>query len=146
MSPQEEQALTTQESGRVTNKSGNHLRDLQPQARRAAYAVGRRATPRGRGGPQMPTSSENHTEKRSYSPSRWLTIREIAADLDISLSTAYKWSARGEPWFPRTIRLHNGDLRIRGDWYDTWLCNLERNPQTPGAVPAPLTSKAMRAD
>ena len=54
MSPQEEQALTTQESGRVTNKSGNHLRDLQPQARRAAYPVGRRATRPGPGARKCP--------------------------------------------------------------------------------------------
>ncbi len=26
---------------------------------------------------------------------RWLSIREIAADLGVSSSTAYKWSARG---------------------------------------------------
>ena len=33
---------------------------------------------------------------------RWLSIREIAADLGVSSSTAYKWSARGAPWFPRS--------------------------------------------
>lgn len=31
---------------------------------------------------------------------RWLSIREIAADLGVSSSTAYKWSARGVPWSP----------------------------------------------
>ena len=29
--------------------------------------------------------------------SRWLSIREIAADLGVSSSTSYKWSARGAP-------------------------------------------------
>jgi predicted DNA-binding transcriptional regulator AlpA len=57
---------------------------------------------------------------------RWLRIREIAGDLGVSTSTAYKWSARGSPWFPRSIRLQNGDIRVRSDWYETWLGELER--------------------
>lgn len=57
---------------------------------------------------------------------RWLSIRQIAADLGVSLSTAYKWSARGEPWFPRSIRLKNGDIRVRRDWYEVWLSALEQ--------------------
>jgi len=57
---------------------------------------------------------------------RWLSIRQIAADLGISSSTAYKWSAHGEPWFPRSIRLHNGDIRVRRDWYDAWLSEMEQ--------------------
>ncbi len=57
---------------------------------------------------------------------RWLSIRQIADDLGVSPHTAYKWSARGEPWFPRTIRLRNGDIRVRRDWYETWLSKLEQ--------------------
>jgi len=56
---------------------------------------------------------------------RWLSIREIAADLGVSASTAYKWSARGGPWFPRSIRLRNGDIRVRRDWYEQWLAEQE---------------------
>ncbi len=56
---------------------------------------------------------------------RWLSIRQIADDLGVSHHTAYKWSARGEPWFPRTIRLRNGDIRVRRDWYEDWLVTLE---------------------
>ncbi len=52
---------------------------------------------------------------------RWITIREIADDLVVSTSTAYKWSARGSPWFPQAIRLRNGDVRVRRDWYEAWL-------------------------
>lgn len=52
---------------------------------------------------------------------RWMTIRQIAADLAVSPSTVYKWSARGQPWFPRAIRLRNGDVRVRRDWYEAWL-------------------------
>jgi len=57
---------------------------------------------------------------------RWLSIREIAADLAVSSSTAYKWSARGAPWFLRSIRLCNGDIRVRRDWYEAWLGELEQ--------------------
>ncbi len=57
---------------------------------------------------------------------RWLSIREIAADLGVSTSTAYKWSARRAPWFPRSIRLRNGDIRVRRDWYEKWLGELEQ--------------------
>ena len=57
--------------------------------------------------------------------SRWLSIRQIAVDLGVSTSTAYKWSSRGRPWFPRSIRLHNGDIRVRHDWYEDWLAKLE---------------------
>ena len=60
------------------------------------------------------------------SDARWLSIRQIAVDLGVSSSTAYKWSARGVPWFPRTIRLHNGDIRVRRDWYEQWLAALEQ--------------------
>jgi len=60
------------------------------------------------------------------SEARWLSIRQIAGDLGVSTSTAYKWSARGAPWFPRCIRLRNGDIRVRWDWYETWLAELEQ--------------------
>jgi predicted DNA-binding transcriptional regulator AlpA len=60
------------------------------------------------------------------SEARWLSIRQIASDLNVSTSTAYKWSARGGPWFPRSIRLRNGELRVRWDWYETWLGELEQ--------------------
>ncbi|MGH9303834.1 MAG: helix-turn-helix transcriptional regulator [Acidimicrobiales bacterium] len=56
---------------------------------------------------------------------RWLCIRQIAEELAISPSTAYKWSARGLPWFPRSIRLRNGDIRVRHDGYDAWFVAME---------------------
>jgi len=60
------------------------------------------------------------------SEARWLSIRQIAGDLGVSTSTAYKWSARGAPWFPPSIRLRNGEIRVRWDWYETWLGELEQ--------------------
>jgi hypothetical protein len=38
-----------------------------------------------------PSASNRHGVE---SQSRWISIREIAADLGVSTSTAYKWSAR----------------------------------------------------
>lgn len=52
---------------------------------------------------------------------RWLGIKDIAADLGVSVHTVYKWSARGEPDFPPVIRLRNGELRVRRDRYESWL-------------------------
>ena len=57
---------------------------------------------------------------------RWLSVGDIAVDLGVSKSTVYKWSARGRPWFPRSIRLRNGDLRVRRDWYEAWLTEMEQ--------------------
>jgi len=57
---------------------------------------------------------------------RWISVHEIAQDLGVSGSTVYKWSARGRPWFPRSIRLRNGDIRVRRDWYEDWLSGLEQ--------------------
>jgi predicted DNA-binding transcriptional regulator AlpA len=71
----------------------------------------------------LPTTGER---RRIASDARWLSIRQIAGDLGVSSSTAYKWSARGMPWFPRSIRLHNGDIRVRRDWYELWLAALEQ--------------------
>ena len=34
--------------------------------------------------------------------------------------------SRGAPWFPRSIRLRNGDIHVRRDWYETWLGELEQ--------------------
>jgi len=49
-----------------------------------------------------------------------------AQDLPSLLATAYKWSARGAPWFPRSIRRQNSGIRVRSDWYETRLEELER--------------------
>jgi predicted DNA-binding transcriptional regulator AlpA len=57
---------------------------------------------------------------------RWWSIPDIAEDLGVSINTAYKWSSRGQPDFPRTVRLRNGAVRVRDDWYEEWLSRLER--------------------
>lgn len=54
---------------------------------------------------------------------RWLTVREFADEVGVSISTAYKWSAAGthSGRFPRHTKLPNGSIRIRRDWLDDWM-------------------------
>jgi len=54
---------------------------------------------------------------------RWLTVREFADELGVSISTVYKWSAAGaaSERFPRHTKLPNGSIRIRRDWLDDWM-------------------------
>lgn len=64
--------------------------------------------------------------KSTRSPAgRWYGPEDIAEDLGVSLSTVRKWCARGEPYFPRSIRLPNGRVRVQEDWYEEWLASLE---------------------
>lgn len=61
----------------------------------------------------------------SAPPRRWFGLEEIADDLGVSLSTVQKWSARRPPHFPRSIRLPNGRIRVKAEWYEEWLAALE---------------------
>jgi excisionase family DNA binding protein len=63
------------------------------------------------------------TRPSAPAPGRWLTLRQIADDLGVTMSTVYRWQARGEPWFPRTVRLGR-QVRVRTDWYADWLDRL----------------------
>lgn len=54
---------------------------------------------------------------------RHLTIAELCDELGIARSTFYDWRAKGAA--PRSIRLPNGELRIRRTDLDTWLITLE---------------------
>lgn len=56
---------------------------------------------------------------------RWWSIQDIAADLGVSIATTYKWSSRGQPDFPRSVRLQNGAIRVRNDCYEEWLSRME---------------------
>lgn len=40
-------------------------------------------------------ATDRPTPSRPPSTSRWISIRQIAEDLSVSSSTAYKWLARG---------------------------------------------------
>lgn len=73
--------------------------------------------------PSAPARERSSTRRPG---GRWWSIQDIAADLGVSINTAYKWSSRGQPDFPRTVRLRNGAVRVRDDWYEEWLNRLEK--------------------
>lgn len=59
---------------------------------------------------------------RQRSNSRYLTIEDVCADLDIARSTFYDWRAKRKA--PPCLKLPNGDLRIRRTDYEEWLATL----------------------
>lgn len=59
----------------------------------------------------------------SSRPSRFVTIPELCADLEITRSTFYDWRAKRKA--PRCRKLPNGEIRIDRDVYEAWLATLE---------------------
>lgn len=53
----------------------------------------------------------------------YFTIPEVIAVLRIPRSTFYRWRQLGRG--PRSIKLPNGDVRIRRSDLEHWLCDLE---------------------
>ncbi|WP_425581534.1 helix-turn-helix transcriptional regulator [Streptomyces stramineus] len=56
-------------------------------------------------------------------PDEKLTVKEVIGDLRIAPSTFYRWRRLGKA--PRSIKLPNGDVRIRRSEYDRWLAERE---------------------
>ena len=54
-------------------------------------------------------------------PDRLLSMEELSEQLDTSMHTLYKWSRRGQPYFPRRVRLPNNEIRVRSRDLDAWL-------------------------
>jgi excisionase family DNA binding protein len=54
---------------------------------------------------------------------RHLTIAELCAELGVARSTFYDWRAKGAA--PRSMKLPNGEVRIRRADLDAWLTTLE---------------------
>ncbi|GGS74686.1 hypothetical protein GCM10010270_53000 [Streptomyces violaceus] len=52
-----------------------------------------------------------------------LTIKEVLADLKVAPATFYRWRQLGKA--PRSIKLPNGDVRIRRSEYERWLAERE---------------------
>ncbi|GAQ73820.1 helix-turn-helix transcriptional regulator [Streptomyces reticuliscabiei] len=52
-----------------------------------------------------------------------LTVAEILTDLKVAPSTFYRWRQLGKA--PRSIKLPNGDVRIRRSEYERWLAERE---------------------
>lgn len=53
---------------------------------------------------------------------RWLNMEQVCDAVGVSPRTLEKWRARGVG--PRMVRLPNGSLRTREDWFQDWLDNL----------------------
>ncbi|QCX79099.1 Helix-turn-helix domain protein [Streptomyces sp. YIM 121038] len=52
-----------------------------------------------------------------------LTVQEVIEDLRVAASTFYRWRQLGKA--PRSIKLPNGDVRIRRSEYERWLAERE---------------------
>ncbi|MFC9844882.1 helix-turn-helix transcriptional regulator [Streptomyces sp. NPDC060223] len=52
-----------------------------------------------------------------------LTVAEVITDLKVAPSTFYRWRQLGKG--PRSIKLPNGDVRIRRSEYERWLAERE---------------------
>ncbi|MEV5425850.1 helix-turn-helix domain-containing protein [Streptomyces cellulosae] len=52
-----------------------------------------------------------------------MTVEEVVADLRVAPSTFYRWRQLGKG--PRSIKLPNGDVRIRRSEYERWLAERE---------------------
>ncbi|MFD9068930.1 helix-turn-helix transcriptional regulator [Streptomyces lasiicapitis] len=52
-----------------------------------------------------------------------MTVKEVIADLRVAASTFYRWRQLGKG--PRSIKLPNGDVRIRRSEYERWLAERE---------------------
>ncbi len=55
----------------------------------------------------------NHTDPR------WLSVHDCLTELGIPRSTWEKWRQRDRA--PQTVRLPNGQLRIRRGWLEDWI-------------------------
>lgn len=103
----------------------------RPLAGQERQVQGSHVTPRSnQGGEQAPRARASLPRRAGDDPRRWLTLSQIADDLQVSLSTVYRWSARGEPWFPKLIRLAGRQVRVRSDWYDAWLEQLGQSKRS----------------
>lgn len=67
----------------------------------------------------MATSST----RRQNSASPLMTIAEVIAELRIPRATFYRWRQLRKG--PRSIKLPNGDIRIRRTELERWLATLE---------------------
>ena len=52
-----------------------------------------------------------------------MTVKEVITDLKVAPSTFYRWRQLGKA--PRSIKLPNGDVRIRRSEYERWLTERE---------------------
>jgi len=73
----------------------------------------------------VPRAATRNTFRATSTERRHLTIAELCDELGVARSTFYDWRAKGAA--PRSMKLPNGELRIRRTDLDTWLTTLEDN-------------------
>lgn len=65
------------------------------------------------------------SRRPAASTATYLTIADVCAQLGVARSTFYEWRAKGRG--PRSLKLPNGEIRIRRADFDTWLNSLEED-------------------
>ncbi|WP_336922873.1 helix-turn-helix transcriptional regulator [Aquipuribacter sp. SD81] len=54
-----------------------------------------------------------------------LSIADVCAELGVSRSTYYDWRAKGRG--PRSLKLPNGEIRIRRHDFEQWLASCDES-------------------
>lgn len=74
----------------------------------------------------MTTTHPDHTTLEAGQPTgpgeptrEWFSIETLAAHLEVSPSTLYKWVSKGD--FPSYARLPNNQIRVHRDDLDVWM-------------------------
>ena len=60
----------------------------------------------------------------TVTPSTWMSLKDVLAEIAISRSTMNKWRSDGRA--PSFIKLPNGELRIRRSEFEAWLIYLPK--------------------
>ena len=70
------------------------------------------------------TTPNNHRPRSSGH--HWMSVADFCEELGITAWTAYKWSGSGPESgrFPQYLKLPNGHIRIRRDWFEKWVNSL----------------------
>jgi predicted DNA-binding transcriptional regulator AlpA len=67
----------------------------------------------------------SNVDDRSGGKNPLLTISEVIAEIGVARATFYRWRQLRKG--PRSIKLPNGDVRIRRSDLELWLASLEDN-------------------
>lgn len=68
----------------------------------------------------MPAMDSQHPLATPRVPEQLLTLDDIAQTLQVPKGTVYKWSAAGDPHFPRCLRIGK-HIRVRRSDFAAWM-------------------------
>ncbi len=60
----------------------------------------------------------------TVTPSTWMSLKDVLAEIAISRSTMNKWRSEGRA--PSFTKMPNGELRIRRSEFEAWLIELPK--------------------